>query len=130
MNAPKSRRAVVCPYCGKDAELLTGEQVYGSSLYRDKLLWVCKPCDARVGCHAGGDTPLGTLANEELRRARMLAHAAFDPLWRGNAAAMRRREAYEWLAGELDVPVNDCHIGNFDKETCARVVAAVAARAK
>ncbi len=114
---------VSCDYCGEHAELVTGRDVYPHrpDLARVRL-YRCEPCGAHVGCHRGTKKPLGRLANASLRAAKMRAHAAFDPLWRGGT--MRRGEAYAWLAKALGIDIRDCHIGMFDEETCARVVAA------
>lgn len=101
-------------------------QFYGGKNYG--AVYACLPCDARVGCHHGTVTPLGRLANAELRAAKMRAHDAFDPLWRRKAKryGMNRHEArsrgYEWLAACLGIPVEKCHIGMFDVATCDRVV--------
>ncbi len=117
-----TNRTVICDYCGQRAELVGGYRVYPHrrDLY-DKKFWVCEPCRAHVGCHQDSDgVPLGRLANAELRAAKRLAHAAFDPLWRDYG--MKRAEAYEWLAGALEIAARDCHIGMFDVETCRRVV--------
>lgn len=54
-----------------------------------------------------------------LARARMDAHGSFDMLWKGGS--MSRSEAYRWLADQLDLAPEDCHIGFFDAETCDRV---------
>lgn len=42
-----------------------------------------------------------------------------------------RSEAYRWLAREMLIDREECHIGSFDKEQCGRVVEIVkAAREK
>jgi hypothetical protein len=64
--------------------------------------------------------PLGRLANAELRKAKMAAHEAFDPVWK--TKRMKRGEAYAWLAKKLRVNKDGCHIGVFDVEMCRRVV--------
>lgn len=120
----------VCPYCSKPAELKDGHYLYGGRLphLAHKLAWVCIPCDAWVGCHDGTKTPLGTLANSELRRARSAAHAVFDPLWQakitrdGCSKAVARKAGYVWLAEKLGIPVDHCHIGMMDVTSCRRVV--------
>jgi hypothetical protein len=131
MNTP------ACPYCGKNSELVTGRDVYpGRQNLWDKPIYRCAPCGAWVGCHPGTTRALGRLADAGLRRAKMAAHDAFDPLWRkgpGGAAAhfQTRATAYEWLSGQLGVPVRNCHIGMFDTVLCNRVAdvcAALAAR--
>ena len=50
----------------------------------------------------------------------MRAHAAFDPIWK--SGTKKRGSAYAWLADQLGIPARECHIGEFDVETCARVV--------
>lgn len=123
--------APTCGYCGLPAILVTGADIYRArpDLKRKKI-WVCIPCDARVGCHPGTEDPLGYLANAELRRARMLAHAAFDETWDHHILRRRqsRTDAYAWLSRELGVPLDLCHIGGFDLEMCLRVVAVCEAR--
>lgn len=57
----------------------------------------------------------------ELARARIAAHAAFDPLWQ--SGAMSRGVAYEWLAIQLHLPVSACHMVLMDVAMCQRVVA-------
>lgn len=128
-------RSVVCPYCHRDAALVTGNEIYPHRPdLIDKLFWRCAPCGAYVGCHprAGkngkggigdGRVPLGRLANAELRRAKQRAHAAFDPMWR--SGQVRRKAAYAWLAGELGLCAENCHIGMMDVDACRAVVAVV-----
>lgn len=112
---------VICGYCNDPAQLVTGREVYPHIRdLRDTPFYRCVPCKARVGCHPGTLTPLGRLANEELRKAKMAAHAAFDPIWKSKR--MKRKQAYAWLADELGIANEDCHIGMFEIETCNRVV--------
>lgn len=133
MGKRRSTAPVVCPYCGKAARhLANSSPVYGGTDYGP--VWVCWPCDAWVGCHKGGTgtTPLGRLADKELRRAKVAAHAAFDPLWRakmrreGCSQGEARSAAYRWLSEQLGLPRKETHIGMFDVAMCARVVAACA----
>lgn len=119
---------VVCDYCSKPAELVTGDRIYPNRPdLHEKLFWRCVPCEAYVGCHMPkarlgftGKEPLGRLADKSLRRAKNAAHAAFDPLWKDGL--MRRKSAYAWLAGALGISVARCHIGEFDLATCQAVV--------
>ena len=57
----------------------------------------------------------------ELARARIAAHAAFDPLWQ--SGKFSRGVAYEWLASELGIPVTACHMVLMDVAMCGKVVA-------
>lgn len=119
---------VACDYCGKPTVPMTGQQLYPHlPRLAMKGFYVCQPCDARVGTHPGTWQPLGRLANARLRRAKQLAHAAFDPLWEVNVgpgtSKRRAREAgYVWLAEQLGLNRDDCHIGMFDIAQCEAVV--------
>lgn len=118
---------VKCPYCDKDAKLVFGNKIYPHryDLY-DKKFYMCSPCRAWVGCHPSSDKPLGRLANAELRKAKQTAHAMFDPIWK--QGAMTRTAAYSWLANEIGVAPQNCHIGMFDLHQCEAVVRACTER--
>jgi hypothetical protein len=126
---------VICPYCSIAAILTDSAEVYHGHSYG--MIWLCRPCQAWVGVHKNTQDhkPLGRLANKELREWKQKAHAVFDPLWQEK---LRRRiaergpeyrkhyargSAYRWLAEQLEIPFEDCHIGMFDVDTCKRVVA-------
>lgn len=120
--------APLCPHCGEKSKMVTGKAIYPHipSLYPLNF-WQCAPCGAYVGCHKpnkrmgfDGTEPLGRLANAELREAKSEAHASFDPLWM--SGDMTRKAAYKWLAEKLNIPVERCHIGEFDVATCRRAV--------
>ena len=110
-----------CPYCNHPAPLVSGDAIYPHrpDLYVKKF-YLCKPCKAYVGCHQGTENPLGRLADADLRRAKVAAHAAFDPIWK--EGTMSRSAAYAWLAAKLGVKPRDCHIGMFDVSTCEAVI--------
>lgn len=100
-----------CIECGKMAHLVKGDVIYPHR--RDlweKRCYLCE-CGAYVGCHPGSFVPLGYPCGAETRKARMSAHNAFDPLWKGTHAPMNRHQAYKWLAEELAIPRDQCHIG-------------------
>ena len=113
--------SVTCDYCAQNAERVSGAVLYPHRPdLAHKTFWRCEPCGAHVGCHPGGDKPLGRLADAELRRWKGRAHGAFDPLWK--SGHMRRKDAYKWLARQLGIKPKDCHIGTMDIPTCQRVV--------
>lgn len=115
---------VPCP-CGATALPKYGRDVYP---HRPDLaglhFYVCPTCTRRCGTHKGTWQPLGTPANAAERAARRAAHAHFDPLWRRDAAGETEGRAhfYRWLAEELKIPPERCHIGMFDVETARRAV--------
>jgi len=113
---------VLCHYCNKRAELVTGNKIYPNrrDLW-DKSFWRCLPCKAYVGCHGQSSQPLGRLADKELRKYKSLTHQAFDPVWQ--RGYMPRREAYSWLADKLGIAEQECHIAEFDVSECKLVIA-------
>ncbi len=115
---------VTCNYCGKTAERVTGQDVYPHrpDLFR-RYFWMCRPCRAWVGCHERTGVPLGRLARAELRRLKMDAHSALDPLWK--LYGWKRVWVYQWLSRELKIPADKCHIGMFDEAQCKAVIKAV-----
>lgn len=128
-NSQGILQALSCPYCGSGTKLIDSQIVYKGAGYG--WLWACNrypECDSFVGCHPNSEKPLGRLADKKLRNAKMAAHAAFDPLWKWKSRRDRvgsqeaRRAAYSWLASNLGIQKDFCHIGMFDTETCGRVV--------
>jgi len=129
--APKPILAPICPYCGIDSVLDDGTMVYGHTNFGN--VWICRNhpgCSARVGCHRGGTgtRPLGTMANEVTRKARTRAHAAFDPLWKrkvekhGVEKYRARGAGYRWLAEQMGIEFEACHISQFDYDQCMLVI--------
>lgn len=119
----------ICPYCHRTAELVTGQKVYPHRKdLHHKNFWYCDRGHptAYVGCHEAGNKqgdgtkPLGRLADKVLRKAKSNAHQAFDYIWQDRI--MTRKEAYAWLAKELGIPPDRCHIGMMDVSTCNAVV--------
>lgn len=113
---------VYCPYCGRRAEFVDSAEVYHGRSYG--MIYLCRPCDAYVGCHeyGDGDVPKGRLANAELRRWKIAAHNAFDPLWMRGPFKRRRNAAYAWLAEQMGLPKEETHIGMFDVAQCKQVI--------
>lgn len=117
-----------CPYCKSDVNLVDSYLIYRRSYGR---AWLCSQfpkCDSYVGCHPGTDKPLGRLANAELRKAKMEAHKAFDALWKRKmerdkcSQRVARSAGYKWLAQQLSIEINECHIAMFDLDKCKKVL--------
>ena len=124
-------RKPACAECaGEDVSPVTGDVVYPHRPdLRELQFWRCA-CGAFVGCHKGTNyAPLGRPAGPKTKAARQRAHAAFDPIWqsaaeRDNIIPNRaRNRGYRWLSEKLGIDRRETHIGNFDVETCDRVVA-------
>lgn len=114
----------VCPHCEGSVGLYNNKKVYRGREYGDwPYVYLCEnvTCGAYVGLHPQTYIPLGTLATDVIRQARMYAKDSFNPLWQGGS--MTRSEAYVWLAEQMGITdVNHCHIGWFDEQQCGKVV--------
>lgn len=115
---------IKCPYCGSRALLRPASAVYGTKAADPTApYYVCARfpiCDAYVAAHKKTCLPMGTLANAELRRKRIQAHAALDRLWEGGL--MSKKQAYLWLQAKLGLPGEETHIGRFSTFRCEQVI--------
>lgn len=118
---------ILCDYCEMPAQLMEDSSpLYHGVNYGPA--WVCPLGCGWVGCHKGTCKPLGRIANKELRRAKMDAHAAFDRLWQAKWRKERcskkhaRGAGYQWLAVQLGIDQAVCHIGMMNVAMCRRVV--------
>ncbi len=110
--------------CGETKLHKTSTFIYGKDY---GPVWYCEPCRAFVGCHANSDyRSLGKAAGPATRVARKLAHAAFDPIWKGDdyGYKLTRGAAYSWLANQLNMTRADCHIGMLSETQAYSVVSA------
>lgn len=114
----------ICRYCGGKIELADAREIYGDAVERlaleNEKIYLCRTCNARVGCHRSTVRPLGNVANEVLRLKRRETHEIFDAFWRRKR--LTRTRAYQWLAGELGLPEKKTHIGSFEMDDCQRVI--------
>ena len=86
-----------------------------------------------MGVHRGTDKALGRLANRSLREWKKRAHYDFDPISRTPLinriwpkyipGISNRNKAYRWLAAQMGIEPEVCHIGMFDEFQCECVVA-------
>jgi len=110
-----------CRYCGPRWSAFIGhhEEVYNGRSYGDwPYVYLCENCGAYVGLHPFTDIPLGTMADEGLRRARKNNKQRFNLMMK--ASGMKRGEAYEWLSGAMGIPVVECHWAWFEIEQCEK----------
>jgi len=119
----------ICPYCNGKTEYIDSSYIYGKSY---GMIYICKACDAYVGVHKGTDKALGRLANKQLRELKKQAHSYFDQIaktslinkiykkWIPNIS--NRNKAYKWLAIQLNISEEFCHIGMMNDEQCSKVV--------
>lgn len=104
-----------CDVCtSANVRLLKSRTTYSEQHAAWPYRYSCGDCGASVGCHAHTLSPLGVMASRKVRKLRVEAHKAFDPLWQGGL--MSRTEAYEWLAALHGVDYADCHIGAMTQD--------------
>ncbi len=108
---------MICPYCKRPAKWCENKEVYGKNYGRSYMIYWCRRCDARVGTHNNTRTPLGTMANKELREWRIKAHEAIDPLWKNGKH--KRSTVYGMLNNIFKKRV---HIGEADIAMCKKII--------
>jgi len=116
---------MICPFCKKEAIWCQNKEIYGRNYGKSFMVWLCKPCKSWVGTHNNTKKPLGTMANEEMRRWRLMAHKTFDPIWRSGTKS--RNSAYRMLKNHFK---KEIHIGESDVETCKQIIEFVNSRKK
>lgn len=109
---------VLCGECGAPMSLRESRHgpFYGCTRY--------PACKGSHGAHPNG-APLGIPADAATKAARVKAHAAFDTLWKPDAAKMTRKQAYAWLQSTLGLSKDAAHIGNFTTEQCTLLIEAL-----
>ena len=60
------------------------------------------------------------MANEVLRLKRRETHQVFDQYWQ--SSGLSRTKAYKWLAGQMNLPEKNAHIGGFEMDQCQQVI--------
>ena len=106
----------ICPYCGKESELIDSAEIYGKSY---GSMYICRSCNAYVGCYSGTTTALGRLADADLRKAKRKAHHYLDQLWKSKRH--QRYGTYTWLSKQLGIPRELTHVGMSDLEQCGKI---------
>lgn len=112
---------MLCPYCHSKAKLVDSAVIYNGRSYG--MIYLCSNyprCDSYVGTHKQNNTPLGTMANAELRNWRREAHKIFNVLY--TSGKMSRREAYEWLKQTMNLSVDQAHIAMMTTDQCKTLI--------
>ena len=99
--------APVCPTCGQPAQATTTRFGVRHDCC-DLWSWDGKP-----------------LVDRATHNARIAAHNAFDPLWKGAYRQISRGTAYKLLRAELGLTKAECHMASMDATTARQVPAAV-----
>lgn len=120
---------VACDVCGnRNIEYTDNKVIYGENRGRWHKCYYCPNCKAVVGCHPGTNIPKGLMATAAIRRYRVKAHKAFDPLWQDELCT--REDAYIWMAELLGLPHELAHIGLLSREHLEFLIAACPNRYK
>lgn len=114
----------ICNICGGEVIYTSNSIVYGKE-YGSGKCYYCTRCGAFVGTHKPRPTEaLGILSTKEMRQMKMACHNLFDKKWKNEPTSRKRHiarsKAYKWLAGQLNISVNDCHFGFFDMDMLQR----------
>ena len=112
-------KGIVCQYCEQATELIDSSEIFGGQSFGK--IYICRSCNAYVGCHRGTDRSYGSVAKPNLRLLRHQAHHWFDAIWK-NKIKKSRYNAYSWLALRLDLNKDFTHIGFFNEESCKKVI--------
>jgi hypothetical protein len=104
-----------CNLCGGKVIYTSNAEIYGKE-YGSGKCYLCVQCGAYVGTHKPRPKEaLGLLANEEMRKMKMICHDIFDSKWKGKKKASKKRtQMYWWLAKKLNIKIYNCHFGHFD----------------
>ncbi len=105
-----------CADCGKES-LQLKKSVHG--LFYGCPSW--PSCKGTHGAHPDG-RPKGIPGDKKTRLARIAAHEAFDPLFKGTKSIMREHEAYAWMATEMGLSTYEAHIAMFDIAKCEKLI--------
>jgi len=104
-----------CNICGGHVVFISNAAIYGKE-YGSGKCYLCQSCGAYTGTHKPRPREaLGLLADEPMRKGKVLCHDLFDAMWQGKRKARKKRkDLYAWLADRMGIPVEECHFGYFD----------------
>jgi len=108
----------ICNICESNKITLeTNDVIYNGVQYGNyPFIYLCNDCRSYVGIHPNSNSPLGTLANNEMRQARKRVKFKFIEWYMSKGFS--RNKAYSILAKELNIPKEECHFGWFDVKKC------------
>ena len=112
----------ICPSCGKPAEWIPNEQVYGRRYGKSYMCYYCRECDYMVGTHNNTRKPLGTMVGKELRQLRRAVHAKIDPLWQTASRRQRKQMRGHVYARISKALGKTYHTGEADEDTCRKIL--------
>ena len=104
-----------CNICGGHVVFTSNAAIYGKE-YGSGKCYLCQSCGAYTGTHRPRpNEALGLLADDPMRKGKVMCHDLFDSMWKGKRKARKKRkDLYAWLADRMGIPVEECHFGYFD----------------
>lgn len=78
----------ICNICGGKVIYTSNAAIYHGRQYGSGYCYLCLNCRAYVGTHVPRPREaFGLLADEPMRKGKMMCHALFDPMWQGKKNA-------------------------------------------
>lgn len=111
MIGVNNKKYMKCNYCSEDAEWVENKEVYGKNYGKSYMIFLCRKCDAYVGCHQNTKNPLGRMSNKEERELKKEVKGLYLDMFEKYG----KRWYYKHLAEILDIPMKEAHFGMFDK---------------
>jgi hypothetical protein len=118
MKSSSNTNEMICPYCNLNAVWVENKEIYGRNYGKSYMIWLCRLCEAYVGCHKNTKKPLGTMANASLRKMRIHIHSLIDPIWK--SGIMSRKDLYKKLS---DYMGKEFHVGECNENDCKKIEA-------
>jgi hypothetical protein len=84
------------------------------------MIYACAVCKAASGTRADGITPLGRLANAELRKLKKEAYALLSPHLFGDLN--KRKCVFKRFSEKMGIHADDCRIGHFDEAATLKAI--------
>ena len=116
LDQEMSGAGIWCCGCSSDVQavLCSGIDIYPHRPdLSHKSFWRCPACRNYVGCHPGGNKPLGNIPTPEIRNARGHIHAILDPIWK--TKQMRRGEVYRQISEKIGHQYHTGEIKTIDE---------------
>lgn len=119
------KKPTECPYCQSSVEFTSNDKLYGRLYGKWPYCYLCTntKCKASVGVHPNTKTPLGTLANDKLKKMRISVKIPFIETY--ESKKISRSEAYKQLGEIMGISADECHFGLFDEDMCLKAKPAV-----
>lgn len=107
----------ICNICGGHVVFTSNATIYGKE-YGSGKCYLCLGCGAYTGTHRPRPREaLGLLADEPMRKGKVMCHDLFDAMWKGKPKAQKKRkDLYAWLANKMGISIEECHFGYFNIE--------------